>query len=367
MNRFRIIALTGLIAAVITGCSEENKNSGALDGEIIIESDSHFIRCNGSDTAELKVTLIDASGTEHDVTASADIYLDGTDKPLDGNLFSTDKEGEYQFYALYGLEMSQSITIAALQNTPEIPADPQAESFDFKHRVLLIQHTGSDCPNCPRMMTSLKTLSEDNAYNNLYSHAAAHSYNATDAAYSDAAKSVSSTFCSGSYPEATFNLTNKHRIGTDISKLKSAIDALSEDKAQAAASVAVETLADKIYVRTEVKAGAEEYFRIAVWLLEDNIYSRQSGASESWQNYHENCIRAMAGETPGSQLYGAYLGTLKAGDKIGNDFVFTAEDGWKVENCKALVIITKKTDDGNYDVVNTAVCKVGETTPYEYN
>ena len=365
--KIRLLTLFAAAFAII-GCSTDGKESGTtIEGEISLQASKSYIKCDGTDAVELKVIITDKNGNQQDVTSASEIYMSGNAAKMDSNLFSTDKEGEYEFYAFYGLKMAQNITVAALQDTPEIPADSQEGSTAFKHRILLIQHTGNECPNCPRMMTALKSLREDPAYNGLYSHVASHSYNDTDAAYSDAAKSVSSTFCSGFYPEATLNLTKTYQLGTDLSEIKTSIDELKKNQASASAAVAAEALGKKIFVEAEVKAGTENSFRVAAWLLEDDIYARQAGATESWFNYHENCLRAMYGTTPNNQIYGERIGTLKSGDKVQCTFTFTAEDNWKTENCKVLIIVTEQTEDGHYDVASTAVCKVGESVQHEYN
>ena len=73
-----------------------------------------------------------------------------------------------------------------------LPADPKPASISFSHRILLVQHTGTYCPNCPRLMTSLKELALDETYAAKYHHVAAHSYNESgDLAYSEAAKNLS--------------------------------------------------------------------------------------------------------------------------------------------------------------------------------
>ena len=99
---------------------------------------------------------------------------------------------------------------------PELPADPQPDNISFAHRIMLLQHTGTYCPNCPKLMESLKALSENQAYADKYQHVAAHSYNADgDPAYSQAAANLSQAFCSGYYPELTFNLTRRN-TGTSL-------------------------------------------------------------------------------------------------------------------------------------------------------
>lgn len=44
---------------------------------------------------------------------------------------------------------------------PELPADPQEGSTSFQHRIMLLQHTGTYCPNCPKLMSSLKEVAEE--------------------------------------------------------------------------------------------------------------------------------------------------------------------------------------------------------------
>ena len=48
-----------------------------------------------------------------------------------------------------------------LSGIPELPADPQPGSTSFNHRIMLLQHTGTYCPNCPNLMTSLKEVAQD--------------------------------------------------------------------------------------------------------------------------------------------------------------------------------------------------------------
>ena len=42
-----------------------------------------------------------------------------------------------------------------------VAADPQEGSTSFQHRIMLLQHTGTYCPNCPTLMSSLKEVAEE--------------------------------------------------------------------------------------------------------------------------------------------------------------------------------------------------------------
>ncbi|MBE6233086.1 MAG: Omp28-related outer membrane protein [Bacteroidales bacterium] len=251
---------------------------------------------------------------------------------------------------------------------PELPADPQPGSTDFSHRILLLQHTGTACPNCPQLMASLKTLTEDDSYTEKYQHVAAHSYNQSDPAYSKAAENLSQAFCSGYYPELTFNLT-KENTGTSLAVdvIKSHIDNLHQDSADAGIAASVNQTGSNLGVNVQIKAAKENKYRIAVWVLEDGIRARQDGAFEDWMNTHSNAVRVMAGSTLNLRIYGENVDVLKKGETAGKSFVIGLEDGWNAENCKVLVLLNAATDDGRYNLVNCAICPIGESVAYKYN
>lgn len=251
---------------------------------------------------------------------------------------------------------------------PELPADPQPGSTDFSHRILLLQHTGTACPNCPQLMASLKTLAEDDSYTAKYQHVAAHSYNQSDPAYSKAAENLSQAFCSGYYPELTFNLT-KESTGTSLAVdvIKSHIDDLHKDAADAGIAASVLQTGSNLGVNVQIKAARENKYRIAVWVLEDGIRAKQDGAFEDWMNTHSNAVRVMAGSTLNLRIYGENVDVLKKGQTASKSFVIALEDGWNVKNCKVMVLVNAATDDGRYNLANCAICPIGESVSYSYN
>ena len=87
---------------------------------------------------------------------------------------------------------------------------------------------------------------------------------------------------------------------------------------------------------------------------------------ESWQNTHDNALRYAAGKVSQLSFAGEKLGTLAQGEKAGKMFVLPLEDEWVAENCEVLVIVTAADSNGNYDVVNCALCQVGESVTYDY-
>lgn len=359
------------IALVATGCGGSNGTTGGddpvkQDGSITLTADRDVICADGSDFVTFTVTLKADDGSVTDITDDAEIYLSATDELLDSYRFSTDKKGEYSFYAAYGLEMSEDVAVSAVPVIPEIPDDPQASATAFKHRMLLIEHTGATCQYCPLMKNALKKVEEDAAYNTLFNLVAAHSYDYTfDAAYSDAAEVLRAAFNpSKQFPSITFNLTPTS-AGHSETEICSLIDELSKESASAGIAMGVEAAEGEIFANVEFKFGKAGEYRIGAWLLEDDIYATQTGATEEWHHIHNNAIRAMHSTNAIERLYGTKLDKAAAGSKVSHLFRFTLDKDWEAENCKVFVYVTEASGD-SYDIVNCAVCPVGETTEYEY-
>ena len=149
--------------------------------------------------------------------------------------------------------------------------------------------------------------------------------------------------------------------------MKAIIDLMHEDVAAVGVSSAVSVENGVIYTNVGVKAGRTGNYRVAVWILEDGIYASQSNATMSWQNTHNNCLREMVGANRPEQVYGTSVGTIEAGKSVDRIYAMEVAENWKVDNCKALVIVTTADAEGNYVLVNSTVCNIGGSVAYSYN
>ena len=177
---------------------------------------------------------------------------------------------------------------------PTLPTDPQPDNISFNHKIMLLQHTGTACPNCPRLMVSLKELASDKAYAERYQHVAAHSYNTDDPAYSKAASQISGQ--SRAYPDLSFNL-GAEGTGNDTSlpTIKKYIDQLHKNSAEVGISAAAGLSDNIITVNVQIKAAVDNNYRVTAWLLEDGIEAEQDGATAEWMHTHGNALRAFSG------------------------------------------------------------------------
>lgn len=354
----KIICLIVLLSSVLVSCeTSETIKEGAIE----ISVSNAVIKTDGKYAAEIKVTIMDEAGETIDVTSEAEIYCEGNDSPLNSPLFTTETPGEYSLYAVYGFEISETVVVKAVDGVMDLPEDSDPDGTSFRQRMILLQHTGTECPNCPKLMTPLKYLSEDEEYNTKYHHVASHSYNVSDPAYSDDATVLSNNVLGvRSYPWLTANLTAEYTL--DYDGLSAFVDKYYSEEASAGVSASVSYTDGDVNANVSLKAGENGKYRIAVWLLEDGIYGAQSAADASWQNTHENCLRKMYGESRTECVYGKNLGEMQKGDSV--DFIvsFDLEDNWKGEHCKVLVIAV----DADRELITCAVCQVGESVGYEY-
>lgn len=360
----KTLLLIALLAVSLTGCEkpqQETGQEGNVKGAITLSVDREIIMADNTYAANLKVTVLDSLGVEQDVTAQVELYCDGVMDQLSSSEFKTDAEGVYSFYAVNGFDISNTVTVRAVKGAKPVPEDTDPSGKVFRHRMLLLQHTGTECPNCPRLMTQLRYLSEDEQYNGLYHHVASHSYNYSDPAYTSAAATLSKNFEVNRYPWLTYNLTSAAEM--DFDKIRTTIDKLSEESAVAGVRAAVSLSGSYICANVSLKAGKAGKYRLAAWLLEDNIRSAQSGADAQWQNVHENCLRVMAGSNKTECIYGMNLGGFEAGESKDMLLAFDLEDQWKGQNCKVLFIAV---DADTYELITCTVCPVDGTINYEY-
>lgn len=272
--------------------------------------------------------------------------------------------------------VSATISQSRYVETPEgYPEDSNPDSYNFKHRMLLIDHTGTDCGFCPYMMAALKEVEADPAYNDYFNVVMAHSYNQSDKAYSRAALIIRGYFqvtrkILTGFPTLTFNY-QAGKSSQNVEEIKSNIDQLKRETQDAAVAVAAELDGDKIVVKAALKSKESRNYKVNILLLEDDIYCKQSGAYEEWMNTHDSAIRDSYYDLPTdySDIAGVEWGDVEAMTTEYKSFEMPiSSDKWVKENCKVIVIIAAQDTayGNNYEVVNTAMCGLGESKPFEY-
>lgn len=370
MKSIKLLAFFAAAATISVSCggSDTDQPEPPKRGNLLLTASKDAITSNGTDAVTFNDEMTEEGGEKIDVTGQATIYLAGKDA-LPSNSFTTEMEGSYRFYAAYGPNVSNDITIKAMPEVPELPADPNPASTDFAHRHLVIQHTGTDCGYCPYMMSALAQLAQDSEYSSQYCLAASHSYNTSDPMYSALSKNIGRLYGTGSYPYISMDLNknlgvNNSSVAANVNNLKKLLDNNAVATPEAGITAAVSATSAQIIINASVKAAVTGSYRVGAWILEDKINAMQYGAQSDEHNIHNNAVRAAAGNQ--SILTGTEIGTIEAG-KTGNIVqTINIDRKWKIENCKVLIFVTNPDADKQTPVKNCIVCPIGGSVAFEY-
>ena len=350
-----------LAALVFVGCGEPTPDGPDVKptGDAVLVANNNSVEVN----TPIEFTVTAADGT--DLTAGAVIYDKSNDYAVVENPFTPTMDGDYEFYAVVGDIITNTVKVSVVPTIPALPEDSAPANTVFNHRILLIDHTGTTCGACPHMMKALKTVSETGDYHSKYYEAMAHTYSNGDPAFSGAASMVSNHHGVLSYPTLTYNFYHTIQSSYNDAHIMGQIDALWKAEGADAGIAAAATLASKsVVVNTEVKAAVANDYRITAWLLEDGIYAKQTNATEEWMNTHDNAIRQRVSS---DDISGVDLGTLAVGETKSTALTLNIiGNKWNRDNLKVMVIVSAKNAKGQFEVANVAICPMNNVVTYDY-
>ena len=349
-----------LVALTFVACGDDTQQGGVEPaGDAVLKANNNSVEVN----TPIEFTVTSADGA--DLTADATIFDKTHDYVEVANPFTPAMDGEYEFYAVVGNIITNSIKVNVVPTIPALPVDAEPENTSFKHRILLVDHTGTGCSYCPKMMEALKSVEETGDYHSKYYEAMSHSYGSGDPATSSAANSISSYFRVPGYPTLTYNFLHDTSSSYNDAHIMQQIDALwKAEGADAGIAVATSLASACMVVNVEVKAKVANDYRVNAWLLEDGIYGKQTNATAEWMNTHNNAIRQAVTTDP---ISGLDLGAIEAGKTASTTLTLNIPtEKWVRDNLKVMVIVSAKNDKGKFEVANVAVCAKNDVVNYDY-
>ena len=358
LTKFFALALAAL---AFVGCGEPTPDGPDVKptGDAVLAANNNSVEVN----TPIEFTVTAADGTY--LTAGAVIYDKSHDYVVVENPFTPTMDGDYEFYAVVGSIITNTIKVSVVPTIPALPEDAQPANTSFNHRILLVDHTGNTCGYCPQMMKALKTVSETGDYHSKYYEAMAHTYSNGDPAFSGAASVVSNHHGVSSYPTLTYNFYHTTQSSYNDAHIMGQIDALWKAEGADAGIAAAATLASKsVIVNTQVKAAVANDYRVTAWLLEDGIYAKQTNATEEWMNTHDNAIRQRVSS---DDISGVDLGSLAVGETKSTALTLNiVGNKWNRDNLKVMVIVSAKNAKGQFEVANVAICPTDDVVTYDY-
>jgi hypothetical protein len=239
------------------------------------------------------------------------------------------------------------------------------------------------------MMNALHQILTSSVYGDKVVVAAAHLYNESDPSYLLEAQTLDNALGVNGYP-SVFSDLDKNGFGdATFAALKTCVDkAQARVAVKGGIAVSSKYYADEEYIviNASVKAAEATEFRVGAWLLEDNIYGKQSVYADPYKNtgeliqpldgvnfnYHNNTIRLADSKASNTDFSGYSLGVIEAGKTASREFAFKlkangngSKTAWNHDNLRVIVFISTK--EGNKWLVNNVVkCPKDGSVAFEY-
>ena len=275
------------------------------------------------------------------------IYKNGTETklPTDANkkpYFESKETGTYSFYVTYNITedtKDKPISVQVINDAiPDRAEDPNPSSTSFKRRAMVMQFTGTNCPNCPYVIDALEQLATDATYKDLFTWAAIHTYNPESdpaAPHNKVDKQqLGSKFGIQYYPSYLVDISLDRQDGAytnvavNLANIKKGIDNSVANPASAGISATM-TLDENnrvLTARVSVKAKDAKVYNVGMWVIEDKIKGAQAGDATN-DRVHDNAVRYVARGTDGSVNYIGYPlnegKAMTAGQVV--DYIFTVK------------------------------------------
>ncbi len=311
---------------------------------------------------------------EEDVTSEATIYA--ADNTAISNPYTATDSGEKVFYAIYKELKSKPCTVVVIPAyAPEFPADSNPESFAFNQRMLIVDHTGLGCSYCPGVKQAIHDTQEKEAYKDKFNVVYAYTFSSNEICYSSAARTLWNYYvgvCSTGdkltgYPSFTtnycFNYTGKY-------DLESRINTLWDENPAASIAYAAKIEGDKIVVSASVKSSVSQNYKLSLWVLENDIYAKQTAATADWMNTHSSVMRDAPTGVTNTDIAGIDFGYVEAGTTLSRilEFDLFCASAWKRENLSLIAILSAPSEQygGKYEVVTTQMCAFGAEAGFDY-
>ena len=376
----------------VTAKAASNDQSGDNSG-LTMEVDNTIIQVNkGRATFTIKYNgkVVESGYKIYINNSTTPTTLPTTEVTIDGKkykqpYFESKTTGTFSFYVTYNItESTKNSPVIVQVNNDAIPdraEDPNPNSTSFKRRAMVMQFTGTECPNCPYMIEPLENMTADANYKDKFVWTAIHTWNpTTDPAApcnSVDQQKLPSIYGISGYPTVLVDIGTTimayNNPALNLSNLQKAVNNSVANPASAGISATM-TLDENnrvLTARVSVKAKDAKVYNVSMWLIEDNIKQKQAGSTKQ-EDIHDNAVRYVARGADGSANYIGY--PLNEGNAMSPgqvcDYVFSiniSNQSIKLANCQLVFFVTTSTGN-SYTVVNSAVTKDLKTTlPFEYN
>lgn len=351
MKKILVRIAATVVTALSVACSGYNEGDEAV---LKFTSDKTSVSADGVD----KVTFKVESGYT-DVTSSSKIYrlLDsGERSQISGASFSTTEPGTYTFEAVYGDETIRDQIVVAAYGA--------AEGFFFR-KVCIMKLTQIHCSFCPNGSRKLDILKE--FYPGRIVEMAFHSNSMGPDPMAISETDILQGLFGCSYPASIVDLRESAGGDALYSGTKQAlINSLESYPAVCGIKLSSEYdgASGRIRIDAAVKADGKCDLRLAVWVIETNLYypdyPQNDGGYYDSQYRHDHVVRQSLSDN----MMGDDLGSLSDGQEVTRQYEVALGD-WNLNNVRIVAYAVDKATD---TINNITQCDTdGGRADYEYN
>ena len=307
--------LAAAMFAAFAACSDPVDQP--VEMEPVLSADKTLVYADGLDKARFTVTY-----DEEDVTARSKILVDGV--TMKGNLFSASAPGKYVFKAVYNGRESNAVTVEA----------KPVESMEsrFVKNVAVFEFTGAWCTFCPSGYSNMNfVISRNDEYKETVHIMAFHSgQSGTDAlAIPETDRIMSDLGVGDGFPSFITELRTSGGLSDGNAFKASLTEAFEDNPAHCAVALASEINDGKVKVTARLHSELSSSYRIAVFVVEDNVKYYQKDGSMTYDEYnHRHVVRKVVS----SSYMGDRLGDVPAVEVVSKDYEFEADASWKTDN-----------------------------------
>ena len=389
MKTLKTLALLLVGALAFVGCNPVDNGGNEGKKRLVLVANKTTIYDNGTDGATFTL-YYDGMTVE---AGDYDLYIDAGDEMVVGNTFYSTTQGTFEIWAAYGTLISNSVNINVVATPPAAPAAPQDNNpskTNFVRRTLLTQFTGTGCGYCPLMMNALHQVLTNDVYGDKVVVAAAHLYNDNDPCWLAEAQTLDNAMGVQGYPSVYSDLNRNGYGDASFAALKKCIDdaqARTTVKGGIAVNSAYHAEEEYIVLNATVKAKETTEFRIGAWLLEDNIYGKQSVYPDPYKgtgdliqpldgvdfNNHNNVIRLADSKATNTDFSGFSLGVIEAGKTASREFAFKLKPHYNDANARyynhnnlRVIVFISTNENGKWYVNNVVKCPKHGSVDFEY-
>jgi hypothetical protein len=318
-----------------------------------------------------KVTF-SVTADEEDVTSSASIFRkdEDADEPLEGTTFVTDEPGTHRFYAIYNEDTTEVVQVEALY-----------VALPFRRQYLIMQFSGTVCPNCPLMTDAIKSAQQELASSRMVHAICLHLYgkhchSTLAGAIAEIANGLSPDDW---FPSSLIDLREEvglYQTGTS----KFLTDALKRSgTAPAETGIAIESQINgtSIDFKVKIRTTRAGQYRFYAFIVEDQVKHGQRvpvdgvpGGEWDGTYVHDNVATYVIPDA--DPRTGVTLGEIEPGKETVQTFSIEtgridAKRKVNLSNCRIIGYTLKPSDEGEYVLDNVVSCPADGSIRYVYN